>query len=537
MKMQSSVKNTHISHKTIICILLFIGLVTLSCSFPSLASSDPMFMAPQGADRWTDTPVLPTFTPEPNHTTPEPEQHQLSTSTPTPTPTFDDSVLDNAPILYYAQAGDTLPVVAVRFGVESSDIASPDPLPDLNLLNPGQLLIIPNRLANTTSSQHLMPDSEVVFSPSAIDFDIAAFIADAGGFLNTYSQWLYSSGITSGAEVISRVAIENSINPRLILALLEYESGWVYGFPEDASKNEYPMGFVSDRHKNLYHQLTWVVNQLASGYYGWREGRLTEIHFSDGISARLAPDLNAGTAGLQYYFAQRKDSTDWLAAIDPALGLPALHESMFGNTWMRAQTVEPLYPPNLQQPALILPFQENIIWGFTGGPHGAWERDGAWAAIDFGPGSDVPGSLQDNCEKSDAWVVSSAAGLVVRSNNGIVVIDMDGDGREQSGWVLFYLHIATVGRIPNDAWVEAGDRIGHPSCEGGYSTGTHIHFARKYNGEWIVADGPLPFVLSGWSVTAGDKPYEGTLTKDGKTIPASPLGIYASRIIRPPESQ
>jgi murein DD-endopeptidase MepM/ murein hydrolase activator NlpD len=145
--------------------------------------------------------------------------------------------------------------------------------------------------------------------------------------------------------------------------------------------------------------------------------------------------------------------------------------------------------------------------------------------------------MQQTCEKSDAWVVASAAGLVVRSGNGIVVIDMDGDGREQTGWVLFYLHIGTEGRVPVGTWVEAGDRIGHPSCEGGFSTGTHIHFARKYNGEWIVADGPLPFVLSGWTVKAGEKAYEGSLTKDGNTIPASPLGIYASRIVRAPDTQ
>jgi len=39
-------------------------------------------------------------------------------------------------------------------------------------------------------------------------------------------------------------------------------------------------------------------------------------------------------------------------------------------------------------------------------------------------------------------------------------------------------------------------------------------------------------VLSGWRVHAGEKPYEGYLTRDGETIPASTLGIYASRIIR-----
>ena len=47
-----------------------------------------------------------------------------------------------------------------------------------------------------------------------------------------------------------------------------------------------------------------------------------------------------------------------------------------------------------------------------------------------------------------------------------------------------------------DRLVETDDRIGHASCEGGVSTGTHLHFARKYNGEWVLADGPLPFVLS-----------------------------------------
>jgi hypothetical protein len=95
-----------------------------------------------------------------------------------------------------------------------------------------------------------------------------------------------------------------------------------------------------------------------------------------------------------------------------------------------------------------------------------------------------------------------------------------------------YLHIANKGRIPEGSWVDAGDPIGHPSCEGGFSTGTHIHLARKYNGEWIVADGPLPFVLSGWQVHAGLKPYEGTLTRDDQVVRASTLSPFYSHITR-----
>ena len=49
-------------------------------------------------------------------------------------------------------------------------------------------------------------------------------------------------------------------------------------------------------------------------------------------------------------------------------------------------------------------------------------------------------------------------------------------------------------------------------CEAGLSTASHVHLARKYNGEWIPADSSLPMILSGWRAHAMDA-YEGTLTK------------------------
>jgi hypothetical protein len=69
-------------------------------------------------------------------------------------------------------------------------------------------------------------------------------------------------------------------------------------------------------------------------------------------------------------------------------------------------------------------------------------------------------------------------------------------------------------------FVEQGDRIGHPSCEGGFATGTHVHIARKYNGEWILAAGVVPFNLGGWVAGAGQGEYLGTLTRDGRVVEA-----------------
>ena len=83
------------------------------------------------------------------------------------------------------------------------------------------------------------------------------------------------------------------------------------------------------------------------------------------------------------------------------------------------------------------------------------------------------------------------------------------------------------------AYLHAGDRIGHPSCEGGPATGTHLHIARKYNGEWIAAAGALPFVLDGWTAQSGQKKYEGKLVKDNLVVIAHWYASFETHISRP----
>lgn len=443
------------------------------------------------------------------------------------TPTTEISTVDSSPILYHTQAADTLPVVAVRFGVLPSEITSQEPIPETGFINPGQLLVIPRRLSDTTSSELLLPDSEVVFSPSAVSFDAQDFANQAGGYLSSHGDFLKSTGVLSGAQMVTHVATENSINPRLLLALLEYHSNWVYGQPATSEEKEYPLGVEIPNEKHLYHQLVWTVNQLSIGYYAYREGRFTEITFTDGSTARLAPDLNAGTAALQYYFAQFYKGHEWYDALYSEGGFISLYKQMFGDPWQRAKKVEPLYPTGAKQPPLILPFERNWTWSYTGGPHGAWERDGAYAALDFGPGIQTSG-----CVESGTWALAAADGLVVRTGSGLVVLDLDGDGHEQTGWVLVYMHIESNDRIPLGTWVATGDKLGHPSCEGGFSTGTHLHIARKYNGEWVPADGPLPFNLGGWIAHAGEEAYKGTLTRDGETVTACTCSNAPSFITR-----
>lgn len=479
----------------------------------------------------TESPLVPT----------------LPSPFPTPTFTFTPTFLPvspvagvtvtpdplNQPILYYAQSGDTLEAVATRFGVERGEITSPKNLPASGLIEPDILLFIPKKLnGDTTPNVQLLPDAEIVFSATAANFNTTQFILNANGHLSQYREYLGSTGWTTGPQAIERAAWENSISPRLLLALLEYESRWVYSTPTTTLLEEYPMGFESKKYKGLFMQLVWTINQVYEGYYGWRTGTLTEITFPDGETLRLHPELNAGTVALQYFFSRQHNRAEWEQILDPngVNNFYALYEQMFGDPWARAATVEPLIPPGLTQPTMVLPFEPNREWSYTGGPHGAWEHDGPLAAVDFAPSTEHGG-----CEETRTWVLSAAPGLVVRSEKGVVVVDLDGDGLEQTGWNLLYLHIATEDRVAKGTWLEVDGRVGHASCEGGQSTGTHLHFARKYNGEWILADGPIPMVLGGWVVHAGAKPYEGTMTRGTLTVIADPVGQAWSIIFRKPD--
>jgi murein DD-endopeptidase MepM/ murein hydrolase activator NlpD len=480
--------------------------------------------APTGASEFEIPPHTPTAT-----ATPEPPVPTSTYLPPSPSPS---PITTPASTQFYTtRSGDTLPALAARFGVNPADIAALSPEGDLRqelngttTLAEGQLLIIPRVLEAVGPGYLITPDSELVFSASGAGFDAQKFAEAQGGYLAAYDGFADQRSL-AGGDLLHVIAEHHSINPRLLMALLEYQSGWVTNPQPAGDALIYPMGYVHQYRHNLYSQLNWAARQLATGYYGWRAGTLTELQFADGATLRLDPALNAGTAALQFYFAQTRTRPQWEEAVGPD-GFAAAYRRFFGDPFERAVM---LIPADLTQPPLELPFQPGHTWYFSGGPHGAWQPGGALAALDF-----APASFEGGCAESREWVTAAAAGQIVRANDGSVLLDLDGDGREETGWVVFYMHIAEKDRVKPGAVVEAGDRIGHPSCEGGTSTGTHVHIARKYNGEWIPADGLVPFDLSGWVASNGRGEYFGSLARDGRTIESCTCTSAAQAITADP---
>jgi len=438
----------------------------------------------------------------------------LAQATPTegPAPTLEPTRPVYSPgelVDYTAQTGDTLPVLAAHFNTSVREIRLANtfiPL-DATTMPPGMPMKIPIYYQPLWGSAYqIIHDSLYINGPAQSGFDSTAFVNEQPGWLKNYRE--YASGQDrSGAQIVDFVALNHSVSPRLLLALLDYELGALTNPATPAGLDGFPLGEVDLSTNGLYRQLNWAANALNNGYYGWRSGELTSLDLPSSRMERPDPWQNAATVALQYYFTLHHSEDEYRRAIGPE-GFAATYAALFGDPW----AVEAHIPGSLRQPDLRLPFKPGLPWAYTGGPHSAWGTDEPLAAIDFAPPSEEGG-----CVDTEEYATAVADGIITRTGPGIIVLDLDGDSDEHTGWTIFYLHIAGEDRAPKGRKVQAGDLLGHPSCEGGLATGTHVHMARKYNGEWVLADGALAFNLEGWVVKNGVVAYQGYLVRNGIT--------------------
>ena len=450
------------------------------------------------------TPIAPTAIPAPTSGRPEYSPGEL--------------------VDYIAQSGDTIPALALRFNTTEAEIMAANPIipREATTMPPGLPMKIPiYYLPLWGTAYQSIPDSAFINGPSQIGFSTSAFVEATDGWLKNYRVYAGDKNRT-GAEAVDYVATNYSISPRLLLALLEYQTGALTQ-PEMPS-GKYILGFRRTFYDTPYLQIVVAANTLNNGYYSWRSGKLLELELLDDTLMRFDPWQNAGSVALQYYFSRLYAGDKFYASIGPE-GLARVYQDLFGDPW--ADPV-PVLPGSLQQPDMRLPFRAGQVWAYTGGPHTGWGSGDPFAAVDFAPGAEESGCAT---AAPDAFALAMADGLIVRSDIDGTILDLDKDGDERTGWTVYYLHLATNARTMVGREVKAGDPVGYPSCEGGRVTGTHVHIARKYNGEWILADGTLAFNMEGWIAHSNSQAYKGTLTRGALTITACECSDAPSQIV------
>ena len=427
---------------------------------------------------------------------------------------------------YTVQTGDTAAAIAAHFNTTLPEVLSANPgLPPTATLPSGLPLMIPAYYyALGGPAFQIIPDSEFVYGPADKGFDLDAYIQSQPGFLRSQSAYAAQRQRTS-AQTLQYVAEQYSISPKLLLALLEWRSGAVTQADVPAETIDNPLGLPRNN-TGFYLQTLWAAEQLSVGYYGWRSGTLTALTLKDGYRVRVDMYQNAATVGVEYLLAQLFGRDEFDAVSGPE-GFAATYYRLWGNPYARGSLPD-VIPGNLSQPPLALPFSAKETWSLTGGPHPGWGSHLPWSALDLAP------TGVSKCAESSQWDRAVAPGVIVRSEDNAVVLDLDGDGFEGTGWVLFYFHVAERDHIAAGTRVDTGDPLGHPSCEGGAATGTHLHIARKYNGEWLpaggIVPGVVPFDLGGWIAQAGEVPYAGRVMRIGAWVEAQTLATDQNRI-------
>ncbi len=217
---------------------------------------------------------------------------------------------------------------------------------DATTMPPGMPMKIPiYYLPFWGTTYKIIPDSLFVNGPASNGFDTGAFVSSHPGWLKDYRA--YAEGVShSGAEIVDMVATNYSISPRVLLALLEFQTGALS--QPVAPSGSYPLGEVDYTHIGLYMQLIWAADVLNSGYYGWRTGSLTEIEHLGGSIERPDPWQTAASVAFQYYFSRHDNLADYTRAIGPE-GVAHSYQTLFGDPWKEDPASIPV---SLQQPAL-----------------------------------------------------------------------------------------------------------------------------------------------------------------------------------------
>jgi len=395
---------------------IFIGLLLVNLLVGCIRPADEnAFRAPEN-----DSTPVPTQTGwiAPTH------NPALPLSSPTPDTGRQLPALRTDTVTYIVQPGDTLAAIAEKYTLPLNTIIEINQIENPDLLDVGMELILPPpNPASQGPAFKIIPDSELVRSPSAIGFDLNNFVNSTGGYLAVYKEKVNDVEMT-GAQIIDRVSKEFSVHPHILLAWLEYQGNWISSTAPTEIQQKYPAGYINQYYEGLYLQMAWAANNLNMGYYLWKVNAVAAWILPDDSIIPPDPTINAGTAAVQHLASLLYNQDKWREVVGKN-GFIKIFNNYFGQAF--DYSIDPLLPTDLTQPVLQLPFENGTVWSFTGGPHGGWGTGSAWAALDFAPPGDALG-----CVVNDAWVTAVSDGWVTRSENGVVVIDLDGDGYEET---------------------------------------------------------------------------------------------------------
>ena len=325
----------------------------------------------------------------------------------------------------------------------------------------------------------LLSDGQFPYGPNVAGFSVSDYLDQQ------------KSGLAAYANLIEDRAEWYSINPRLLLALLEVQDKSVTAAPERVSLAIKPF---ADRIEQLATSL--VTPYYARLYRPADDKSPATVRTLDGQTIRLDGTVNAGTLAVAAALAQTSNSSALATLLDKsaAAGFLQTYTRLFpgSDPLDESNHIELESTPPVDM--LQLPFAVDDTWTFMQGPHDFSGNDSeARSFIDIG----IAGS---HGAVAGRWVTAAAGGTVTRHTRTQGTEDCWVDITHSNGWKTVYYHVANL-QVNNGDPISQNAHLGNPSeltCNGGAADGSHVHFGvQQPSGVYAAISGTI---LSGWKV-------------------------------------
>lgn len=378
------------------------------------------------------------------------------------------------------------------FAASDRMLAAPSPSPVGGWLGSlGNLWRGPVRMLQ--AGPPLAADDQFVWGPNVGRFDIGGYLAGRDSALAEY------------APDIELWASYSSVNPKILIALLELQHGWVSGLDPALPADQ------------VRHTIERTAMRLASAFYEhlhvWGSRRPAfgpapavgpVIQFADGTAGALPPNESSATVALTAIIAAEVPASQF--QIMGAGGFESTYAALFPGGDLLAENYS-INPQSVPPEALLqFPFPLGATW-VASGPH-SWNGGSyppPYSSLDFFVGGGTCSS------PPNAYTVAAAYGEAYWPQGYSCWLELD----HANGWVTSYYHLQN---LYSGAPLGRGAKVGTIACEtcaGGFATGPHVHFSLKYNGAYASLEGVK---LSGWTVHVGSAPYTGGSYERGDQV-------------------
>ncbi|TQV82779.1 pre-peptidase C-terminal domain-containing protein [Aliikangiella coralliicola] len=296
--------------------------------------------------------------------------------------------------------------------------------------------------------------------------------------------------LAAHSEAISHYAGRSSISPKIIIALIEYQTGLVRKNNGDL---KLPFGNLSKK-SDFNGQVADIADRLSRAFYDGHSFHDT------GLNAKRTGDEDANRAIQTIIASGEKTNTLNANVENERRSFNSVFRQLFPETKLKSNEREggaiQMVPANN---FLQLPYPVGKTWTYGGSHTSTGSGSYPQSSLDFNNG----GRWGDNLTR--IWVTSSAGGRVVRHSSCFLEVVHRG------GWSTTYYHLSGI-RVNHGSTVSRNTRLANYAsnrnqalCNGGASTGPHLHFSLKKNGQYYHLNNVS---LSGFKVHTGRNSYD-----------------------------